>query len=470
MNRKSRSLPKAGSLWFLLGPAFVWAATAQGSGELIWWPYLVARYGGAFLALLLPAAVIQFFVNREISRYTAVTGKGIWRGFVGISKFYAWPLFLLCFVNFLWFGGYASAGGSSLFEVLQFPVGVSERVGSLFWAYVLVGVFTVGLLFSKTIYKFIEVVMKVVTGITITGLLVSVILIGSKESFLSFISDLFNFSKIGAGVDWANFDHSKLVTALVFAGMGGFLNLMYSYWMKDKGVGMAKYGKPISGLLAKKGLVEEEVDYQIEDSEENKKRWKGWMKYLNVDSGLAVGINAATILMTSFLAYVLLWPERNYPSGWSITVAQSTFFESAFGTVGRVVFLIVAAAFLVDTWLALADGVSRQFADFTVSVSEKAKKKGMRWWYYFWLVFLIGVTVVTMPLAQPGALMKMVGVISMFAFVFYIPALGYLNYIKLPKENPKFLRPGWASGVVLAVVWLLYTGLAGWYVSILLKG
>jgi len=445
----------------------VWAATAQGSGELIWWPYLVARYGGAFLALLLPAALIQFFVNKEISRYTAITGKGIWKGFVGFSRWYAWPLFALCFVNFLWFGGYASAGGSSLYEVFQFPAGVSERVGSLFWAYVLVGVFTVGLLFSKVVYRFIERVMKVVTGITILGLAVSVILVGSRDSFSSFLGFLFDFSRIGEGVNWVGFDYSKLITALVFAGMGGFLNLMYSYWMKDKGVGMARYGVPISGLLAKKKKEKEEKQYRIEDNEENRRRWKGWLRYLNVDSGLAVGINALTILMTSFLAYVLLWPNRNYPEGWSITVAQSAFFESSFGAIGRVVFLIVAAAFLVDTWLALADGVSRQFADFTVNISKKAKKKGMRWWYYFWLVFLIGVTLITMPLAQPGFMMKMVGVISMFAFVFYIPILGYLNYVKLPRENPGFVKPKMTGGVFLGAVWLFYAGLAGWYIWIL---
>ena len=66
----------------MLGPAFVWAAIAQGSGELIWWPYFSAKYGLAFVGLLLPASLIQFFVNREVSRYTAITGKGIWSGFI----------------------------------------------------------------------------------------------------------------------------------------------------------------------------------------------------------------------------------------------------------------------------------------------------------------------------------------------------------------------------------------------------
>ena len=59
-----KRLPKMPGLWAMLGPAFVWAAIAQGSGELIWWPYFSAKYGLAFVGLLLPASMIQFFVNR----------------------------------------------------------------------------------------------------------------------------------------------------------------------------------------------------------------------------------------------------------------------------------------------------------------------------------------------------------------------------------------------------------------------
>ncbi|MBU1088391.1 Nramp family divalent metal transporter [Patescibacteria group bacterium] len=459
----AKDLPRIGSLWVLLGPAFVWAATAQGSGELIWWPYLVARYGKAFLFLLLPMALLQFFVNKEISKFTAITGRGIWRGFLSVGKWYALPLFLLCFVNFLWFGAYATAGGSSLYEVLKWPVGISLKAGSLLWAYVLVFVFSIALLLSKVIYKFIENVMKVVTVITITGLLLSVILVAKWVNVVDFVDALFNPLNLGAGVDWVNFDYSNLITALVFAGMGGFLNLMYSYWMKDKGVGMAKYSKKITGLFSKNDLFVEE-GFRLENNEKNRKRWKGWMRYLNMDSSLAVGINALTIILTSFLSFVLLWPGRDYPEGWSITVAQSAFFESSFGSIGRVVFLVVAAAFLVDTWLALADGVSRQFADFTYSwIGARWMMKNERSWYYFWLVFLIVVSLVTMPLAEPGMLMKLIGVISMFAFVFYIPALWYLNYVKLPKKYPKFVKSGLVSQVMLWLVWGVYTALAGWY-------
>jgi len=464
---KSVDLPRPRHWLYLLGPAFVWAATAQGSGELIWWPYLVARYGGAFLMLLVPAATIQFFVNKEVSRYTAVTGKGIWRGFVSIGKWYSLPLFILCFVNFLWFGGYATAGGSSLFEVLAWP-SWSQKAGSLFWGYVLVVGFSAIMFFSKKIYQLIEVLMRVVTAITIIGLVTSAILVGNMTNLREFVGALFNWRQFGVGVNWAEFDNSKLITGLVFAGMGGFLNLMYSYWMKDKGIGVAKYAGKISGMFSgAKDKGQEENNFLIRDSKGNRQKWQAWVRYLNIDSGLAVVINLVTIMLTSFLAFVLLWPERNYPEGWSITVAQSVFFESSFGSLGRILFLIVAAAFLVDTWLALADGVSRQFADFCFSSwGARGRLKTENQWYNLWLVFLIGVTLVTMPLASPGALMNLVGVVSVFGFAFYIPALWYLNYIKVPRSQPNFVRPKTISAVWLGLVWLVYTGLAIWYVVV----
>ncbi len=46
---RRRALPAFPGYLKALGPGIVWLALAQGSGELIWWPYIVARYGLAFL-------------------------------------------------------------------------------------------------------------------------------------------------------------------------------------------------------------------------------------------------------------------------------------------------------------------------------------------------------------------------------------------------------------------------------------
>ena len=478
-NFKTRKLPKPGlSLLSLLGPAFVWASVAQGSGELIWWPYFAAKYGLAFVGLLLPAALIQFFVNREISRYTALTGEGIWQGFVRASKFFSLPLFLLAFVSFLWFGGYASSGGTALYDLTHWPPFVPERIGSLFWAYLSIALFTIALLFSKIIYKFIEVFMKLVTGVTIIGLLISVAQPQVRAVMGEFFAHLFNPSSTYFPSNWEASDTSQLVTALAFAGMGGFLNLMYSYWMREKGVGMGSYFGRVTGINEQEEIIPQE-GYKFADNQSNKAAWKKWSKYLNLDAGLAVIMNSFTVSLTTLLAFALLNPKGVFPQGWKIAVVQAEFFSSVFGQWGRVLFLIIAAAFLADTWLGLADGVARQFADFTKSYFRGIRPDGMakptrrvftlvssktyHWWYYAWLGFLILVTSITMPLAQPAMLITITGVISIFAFVFYIPFLFYINHIKLPQIYPQFTKPSVISSVLFILTWLAYVGVAGWY-------
>ncbi len=222
--------------------------------------------------------------------------------------------------------------------------------------------------------------------------------------------------------------------------------------MKDKGVGMARYTSKISGWLIKD---QEKKDYslQLEDSLINQRRWKKWLAYLNLDAFLAVTINVLTAALTTLLAFAILRPQGKYPFGWKIAVVQAEFFRTSFGQIGGLIFLIIAAAFMIDTWLGLVDGVARQFADFFFQVK---KGKSFRSWYYFWLVFLILTSLVTIVLAQPGILITIVGVISIFAFVFFIPALWYLNYIKLPRQCPSFIKPKkWEAGV-LFFTWFFY--------------
>ena len=52
---QKKDLPPLRSILTALGPGMIWMALAQGSGELIWWPFIIAKYGLTFLFLLIPA-------------------------------------------------------------------------------------------------------------------------------------------------------------------------------------------------------------------------------------------------------------------------------------------------------------------------------------------------------------------------------------------------------------------------------
>ena len=125
----TRPVPAFPGTLRVLGPGIVWLALAQGSSELIWWPYLIAKYGLAFLFLLVPACLLQLPVNYHIGAYTVLTGESIFQGFRRLSPWFAGFLYVFMAVSFFWFGAFASAGGTSLAALTGFPEGWSDRAG-----------------------------------------------------------------------------------------------------------------------------------------------------------------------------------------------------------------------------------------------------------------------------------------------------------------------------------------------------
>ncbi|HEY1236661.1 MAG TPA: Nramp family divalent metal transporter [Candidatus Binatia bacterium] len=168
---KTAPLPPLPSMLKALGPGVIFMALAQGSGELIWWPYIIAKYGLSFLFLLLPACLLQFPVTYEIGRYTVLTGESIFQGFIRLQRHFAFFLWILMTLSFLWFGAFAAAGGTSLAALTNFPAGWSPRGHTLFWGYASMAVFLAAILLSKVIYQLVEAFMWGVALLTLIGLL-----------------------------------------------------------------------------------------------------------------------------------------------------------------------------------------------------------------------------------------------------------------------------------------------------------
>jgi hypothetical protein len=446
-----------------LGPGIVWLALAQGSGELIWWPYVVAKYGLAFLFLLVPACLLQWPLTFEIGRYTLLTGESIWQGFVRLHPLFALPLWLLMTLSFLWFGAFASAGGTALAALTDFPAGLDAKARSLGWAYATLAIFLAALLLSKVLYRFIEKFMLASSVVTVAGLVLACSHPEVLRKLPEFLAGL--VSPAAPARPWDAKDAPQLLTAITFAGLGGFWTLFYSYWLREKGAGMARYGGRITGLwgreesLAGAGRIPEEAPGAGA-------AWKRWLRFLRWDSGIGIFGNILTTLLTCLLAYALLLPKGEFPEGWKLAVVQSEFFALRWGEVGRALFLVVAAAFLADTWLTTADGVARVHAEMVQQYVPKARRKSPRWWYYFFLILLTAVTGATMPLAQPGPLIMISAVLGFVGTVCFSIGLWVLNFRWLPARLPGFARPGRAAPYLLGLSCLAYLALAAAYLSI----
>ena len=455
---KKTPLPPFPGMIAVLGPGVIFMALAQGSGELIWWPYIIAKYGLTFLFLLLPACLLQFPVVYEIGRYTMLTGESIFQGFIRLNRFFAFLLWILMTLSFLWFGAFAAAGGTSLAALTGIPSGWSPRGQTLFWAYLSMFVFLCAILFSKVIYRLIERFMWGVALVTLVGLLWASTHPDVLRVLPDFAKGLF-VPQSSMPRPWDPSDATKLLTAITFAGLGGFWTLFYSYWIRDKGIGVAHYMGRITGPITGKPETIPESGFTPEEGEglENLPSWK---RFLAWDISIGIGGNILTTVMTCLLAYALLFPKGLLPEHYELAVVQSRFFEASWGPIGRIIFLVVAAAFLSDTWLATVDAVSRIHTDCVYGFFPRARSIPVRSWYLFFLLILTAVTAVTVLLHAPGPLILLSAVIGFIGTIFFSVALIFLNYVYLPRHLPSAARPGRLNLYFLSLSCLLYVILA----------
>ena len=451
-----KKFPAFVGFWAAFGAGAIWASLAQGSGELIWWPYLVAKYGPAFIGIVLPACLMQYWVNLEINRYTTITGETIFTGFARISRVYVVIMWLMLTITFAWFGGYASAGATALAALTDFPAQWTPRGQTLFWAYLTIAIFLLALTLSKVVYKTVEWFMEAVVVICIAGLVFAVFNHEVIAGMASFFGYYFNPLSTRWPAKWDPGDADILLTGICFAGMGGFFNVMYSYWVRDKGFGMARYVGRVTSPITGKPETIPATGFAFEDTEENKAEYKKWVRHIHYDNAVAVGVNTFTLMLMMLLAWALLTPKGLVPKGWEIAVVQSRFFEVSWGFIGKAIFLLVAAAFLADSWLGITDAVSRMHSDFFYSTFAWAKKISFRAWYYIFVAILTVVSCSTMVLAPPGPLLLAGGVLNFIAMAIYCPFLIYLNYYKIPKIYPSWTRPKNATLVIMTIITIAY--------------
>ncbi len=455
---KKAPLPPLPSMLAALGPGVIFMALAQGSGELIWWPYIIAKYGLSFLFLLLPACLLQFPVTYEIGRYTLLTGESIFQGFIRLNRRFAFCLWILMTLSFLWFGAFAAAGGTSLAALTNFPAGWTAKGQTLFWGYTSMLVFLIAILLSKVIYQLVETFMWGVALLTLVGLLWASANAEALHALPAFVKGLF-IPELPMPRPWDRADATKLLTAITFAGLGGFWTLFYSYWIRDKGSGMAHYMGRLTGPITGKAESIPASGF-TPGNDEGLAHVRRWHRFLFWDISIGIWGNLLTTLMTCLLAYALLFPKGLLPAGYELAVVQSRFFEVSWGWLGRILFLIVAAAFLSDTWLATVDAVSRIHTDCLYAFFPRSQNISVRSWYLIFLFLLTAITAATMGAAEPGPLILLSAVIGFLGTVIFSVALIFLNHVYLPRHLPAAARPGRVNLVFLCISCAAYALLA----------
>ena len=265
----------------VIGPGAILLGLSLGAGDWLLGPAIAAAYGPTLLWVCTLSILFQAALNAEMARYTLATGEPIFTGFMRQrpgAGFWAAGYSLLHLAQVGW-PGWALAGGSALAALLlgrraQRAFEIAEWIMMAWMLGFLVALavrFVPGAAWSRLAWSFA----------------------GRPLWEPGFVATSFP----AATIDWA------LVTAFAaYSGAGGTINAMLTYWLRDKGFGMAgtvgAQPTPVGDqtiLLPRDGAI-------FPPSEANLAKWREWWRYLRADlsylwtAGCLIGMGLPVLL------------------------------------------------------------------------------------------------------------------------------------------------------------------------------
>lgn len=439
--------------WKLAGPGAILVGLSIGAGEIVIWPRIVAEFGGSMIWAAILGVFLQMWLNIEIGRYTIATGESVYTGFSRI-----WRGFGVIFILFNVFGwlapGWGRASGLALKALLVGPGGFGSDT---FWTVVTFAGVAIILFGPRVAYKSVEKTVELLVVVVTVSLIVVAIQVGTTQAWGELARGAVNVPYRDPGMSVKAF-----FIAIVFAGAGGTANLFYTFYLRDKGLGMGgrvpAMENPLRGVKHATGVV----GYSYEDTEANAGRFRAWFNHIRKDTMLFFwGLNTATILLFIFGALAVLHPQGIVPGEGTLIWDMSNILGESWGVGGRFLFLMVGLATLFSTQLTLVDGVSRSIADIIYTSFPATRNRDLGYWYVViasvWIVAGCGITWImeARGVGDLGFLFN-AAYVGGFAMAVYAPLLLILNYRHLPKSA----RPGPVHTFMMLVCCAVYGGFA----------
>ncbi|MCA9425939.1 MAG: Nramp family divalent metal transporter [Candidatus Omnitrophica bacterium] len=458
MNRleplKEADLPeRTKPFWKMAGPGAILVGLSVGAGEIIIWPRIVAEHGASMVWAAGVGIFLQLWVNFEVGRWTISTGETIYTGYCRAWKGFA--LFFILFNVLGWLApGWGRASGLALKALL---LGPDHPSSDTFWT-VLTFLGVALLLFGpKLVYQSVERTIELLVAIITISLIVLAINIGTIDTWKELAEGTLNF-----GYKEPGFPIKEFFIALVFAGAGGTANLFYTFYLRDKQVGMGARIPTLHNPLRGRSEKSPSTGFIFPNKEPNRSRFKSWWRYVRIDQTLFFWIlNSVTILLFIFASLAVLHPNGIVPEAGTLIWDMAAVLGNVWGPVGRVLFLVVGLVTLFSTQLTLVDGVSRSIADIIYTNFKGAQRRDLSWWYFLiavtWMVVgcLITYFMEKNGVTDLGFLFN-AAYMGGFAMAVYVPLTLYINL----KHLPPCARPGKVCIFMMTVASMVYVGFA----------
>lgn len=467
---KQADMPEMkGTFWQMAGPGAVLVGLSIGAGEIIIWPRHIAEFGPGMAWCAVIGVFLQLWINFEVGRWTIATGETVYTGFSRLWRGFG-PVFILLNVMGWLAPGWARASASAAKALL---VGPDFAAGTFwgsdtFWTSLTFGVVWLLLFGPKMIYNSVEKAIEIMVVTVTGGLIIVAFAVGTFDTWKELAAGAVNFGHKPEGVTT-----KAMFIALVFAGAGGTSNLFYSFYLRDKNIGMGALIPDMQNPLRGRSETIPSTGFVYPETPENQARFKTWFRYILKDQCLFFwALNTFTLMLFIFGALAVLHHSKSgkpfIPQEGQLIWDESQILGEVFGqwgagwgTIGRMLFLIVGVATLFSTQLALVDGVGRSIADILYTNFKFARKRELSWWYMViamsWIVIGCVITSVTefSGIRELGVLFN-AAYMGGFAMAIYVPTILYMNLKLLPKSA----RPGLASIVMMSIASVLYVGFA----------
>ena len=446
-------LKKQMPFWKIAGPGAILVGLSIGAGEIIIWPLIAAEHGGSMVWAAVLGVFLQLWINFEVGRWTIATGETVYTGYSRIWRGFG-PIFILLTVVGWLAPGWARASGLALKALLIGPGGWGSDT---FWTVVTFAAVALILFGPKMVYQSVERTVELLVAIVTIGLILVVIAVGSLDTWKELGSGIINVGYIAEGMTV-----KRLFIAIVFAGAGGTANLFYTFYLRDKNIGMGARLPSLLNPLRGRDETISSTGFMCEETEENKRRFSAWWKYIKQDQIIFFwALNTITILLFIFGALAVLHPQGIIPEKGQLIYDEANILKGIWGMPGQFIFLLVGVATLFGTQLALVDGVGRSISDIIYTNFKGAKKRTLSWWYLLIVgIWIIGGCVITFVMEQLNVselgFLFNAAYMGGFAMALYVPLTLYMNYRFLPK----FAKPKTISTIMMFIASAVYVGFA----------
>jgi hypothetical protein len=438
----------AKKLFAILGPAVIALGGTIGGGEWLVGPSLFVKWGLALLWITTISALLQVFLNLEMTRYTLYTGEPITVGFMRLKPGKAFWGWLFTIVGFAerglpgWILGTATAVVA--FQLGKIP-GVADKGTVVIWGFILFVSCAVIISFGRKIERTLEWANWIMMIVVLGGLFLLDLYIVPASIWLEGIKGFVTFGYIPQGVD------VLLLGALVgYSAYGGFGNNAITNWYRDKGYGMGGKIGYIPAAIGGKVIHVSPHGKVPMPTEKNLYSWKGWWKLLNIDQWGVFWFGAMIGMFLPGILYVAVLPRGSTLPAWGIAASSASGLILKLGNFGWFLALFFGFWILYSTALSNVDLVTRQCTDMLWFASDRMRKwtkEDIRKIYYFLLIVFVVWGALFMNITLPLIIFAVSANIANFTMALSAVATIRLNRKFLPKEY----RPAlWRELILIA--------------------